>query len=309
MNSGSAPMGHGVLVAERSSSDVLNLIDLTEAALADAGPNADRLIEAPAFRSSRVAAVLVGLGGLAAVIAAGVLLGVPSAERHLRADVARHALPTSGKVIAEVDGRDVILRGEVASPADRQAIVDRVRARWGVEEVDASAVAVVRPAARRVTTKPSPPKRAATALVAGPTRTSTIPVSTTIAPDPGAPLRLKTELASLRRTSRLVFTKSSPELTSSSGPALDALAAAMRVNPAPVQVEAHTDASGDPARNAALSQLRAEAVREALISRGVDAGLLVAIGRGEASPIASNVTAAGRDRNRRVEFVVVEKPA
>ena len=71
-----------------------------------------------------------------------------------------------------------------------------------------------------------------------------------------------------------------------------------------VTVEGHTDSRASEGYNQELSQRRAETVRDYLISNGVDASRLTAVGRGENSPIASNSTEEGRRKNRRVEFVV-----
>lgn len=71
-----------------------------------------------------------------------------------------------------------------------------------------------------------------------------------------------------------------------------------------VLIEGHTDSQGSANLNQVLSQRRAEAVREALIQQGVDAGRLRAMGLGEDRPIADNSTAEGRGRNRRVEVIV-----
>lgn len=70
------------------------------------------------------------------------------------------------------------------------------------------------------------------------------------------------------------------------------------------RIEGHTDSRGSANLNQALSQQRAEAVRDALVARGVDASLLVAVGRGSDRPIAGNDTAEGRARNRRVEIIL-----
>ena len=61
-----------------------------------------------------------------------------------------------------------------------------------------------------------------------------------------------------------------------------------------LEIAGYTDNTGDAALNLALSQKRAEAVREALIKYGADADMLVAKGYGEADPIASNDTPEGR---------------
>lgn len=74
-----------------------------------------------------------------------------------------------------------------------------------------------------------------------------------------------------------------------------------------VRVEGHCDAKGSGAYNIKLSQRRSNAVRNYLISHGIEAGRLVAIGYGEAKPVATNDTAEGRAKNRRVEFTILEQ--
>jgi outer membrane protein OmpA-like peptidoglycan-associated protein len=82
----------------------------------------------------------------------------------------------------------------------------------------------------------------------------------------------------------------------------------INANPgASVLIEGHTDSQGSANLNQVLSQRRAEAVRDALIQKGVDGSRLRAVGLGKDRPVADNGTAEGRARNRRVE-VVVEKP-
>jgi len=72
----------------------------------------------------------------------------------------------------------------------------------------------------------------------------------------------------------------------------------------PIVIEGYTDAQGSESMNQELSQRRAEAVREYLERRGVPAGRLRAVGKGESNPVATNETAEGRASNRRVEIVV-----
>lgn len=71
-----------------------------------------------------------------------------------------------------------------------------------------------------------------------------------------------------------------------------------------VQVVGHTDNTGAAAYNQNLSARRANAVGNVLINNGVSPGRIVAIGRGEDQPIASNQTAQGRAQNRRVEIII-----
>jgi outer membrane protein OmpA-like peptidoglycan-associated protein len=71
-----------------------------------------------------------------------------------------------------------------------------------------------------------------------------------------------------------------------------------------IVVEGHTDSVGSDAANLKLSQERADAVRTYLVSRGVKADRITAVGKGETVPIADNKSAEGRANNRRVEIVV-----
>lgn len=69
-----------------------------------------------------------------------------------------------------------------------------------------------------------------------------------------------------------------------------------------VVIEGHTDSTGSRRYNVKLSQKRADAVRKYLISKGVSASKLKAVGYGPDKPIASNRTRSGQAKNRRVEF-------
>jgi outer membrane protein OmpA-like peptidoglycan-associated protein len=79
-----------------------------------------------------------------------------------------------------------------------------------------------------------------------------------------------------------------------------------------IRIEGHTDSTGSRAYNLDLSRRRAAAVVRALAARGVSAGRLEPVGYGFDRPVASNATALGRAKNRRVEFTILgeeEKPA
>ena len=87
----------------------------------------------------------------------------------------------------------------------------------------------------------------------------------------------------------------------------DLAAVAANLNKYPgstVAVIGHTDNTGSAAYNMDLSARRASAVANILIANGVAPGRIQAIGRGEDAPIASNLTAAGRAQNRRVDIVI-----
>ena len=74
-----------------------------------------------------------------------------------------------------------------------------------------------------------------------------------------------------------------------------------------VQVNGYTDSTGSAAINNSLSLMRANSVSNYLRVRGVDANRIVANGFGSSNPIASNATALGREQNRRVEIVLINR--
>ena len=105
------------------------------------------------------------------------------------------------------------------------------------------------------------------------------------------------------------FVFNSDQLTTPAQETLNDVAAALIGQPTlNVQIVGHTDSVGSPNYNRKLSQKRAAAVSQYLVSKGVSAGNLQATGMGPSKPIASNDTEEGRAQNRRVEFVVLNKP-
>lgn len=71
-----------------------------------------------------------------------------------------------------------------------------------------------------------------------------------------------------------------------------------------LQIEVHTDAQGMDTYNQRVSQQRADALREALVAAGITPDRIAAAGCGEVYPIADNLTAEGRAKNRRIELWV-----
>ncbi|MGW8309461.1 MAG: OmpA family protein [Thiogranum sp.] len=99
------------------------------------------------------------------------------------------------------------------------------------------------------------------------------------------------------------FRYDSYELTNDSRQVLSRVAGILKQHPdVKLEVAGHTDAQGNPDYNVWLSQMRAEAVRDYLLSEGVSSGNLLAKGFGGEQPIADNDTLAGLRSNRRVEL-------
>ena len=106
----------------------------------------------------------------------------------------------------------------------------------------------------------------------------------------------------------VLFDTGQASLKPGAGTTVDRLAQFMGDYPErSVRIEGHTDSVGSDETNQALSERRAVAVRDALVALGVDAGRIMTIGYGEARPIASNDTPAGRLQNRRIEIVVSDE--
>lgn len=107
--------------------------------------------------------------------------------------------------------------------------------------------------------------------------------------------------------SELRFPPGGATLPNAELPTLDRIAALLGDYPTlSLRIEGHSDSLGSADINKRLSAARAEAVRAALIARGVAPERLVAEGIGPARPLADNATAEGRARNRRVEVYVIE---
>lgn len=80
----------------------------------------------------------------------------------------------------------------------------------------------------------------------------------------------------------------------------------LRENPErKITIEGYTDNLGSDAYNRELSQRRANSVRDFLVQSGISADRITAGGLGEAYPVASNQTEAGRQENRRVQIIIV----
>jgi OmpA-OmpF porin, OOP family len=107
---------------------------------------------------------------------------------------------------------------------------------------------------------------------------------------------------------QIFFASSRAVILPRSYPLLDEVVAALKARPTMnVRVEGHTDSRGNAALNTRLSQARADAVRAYLAGHGVGQDRLEARGFGPSQPIETNKTAAGREKNRRVDFVITEQ--
>jgi outer membrane protein OmpA-like peptidoglycan-associated protein len=108
----------------------------------------------------------------------------------------------------------------------------------------------------------------------------------------------------------VLFATGKAEVAAGGMRSIDKLAEWLKKNPTRnLLIEGNTDNTGPEDFNLKLSQQRADAVRDALVSRGVGADRITTRGYGPKYPVVANDTAAGRQQNRRVEVVVLNEGA
>lgn len=104
----------------------------------------------------------------------------------------------------------------------------------------------------------------------------------------------------------VVFATGSAKIQPESFARLDSVVEYMTHKPsARIEVSGHTDNVGNPRSNLKLSEARAKAVKDYLVSKGIEGARIEAVGYGDARPVASNDTDQGRGRNRRIEAVEI----
>ena len=102
----------------------------------------------------------------------------------------------------------------------------------------------------------------------------------------------------------LEFETAKSSIKANSYPSLDKVAEMLRTKGFSLKLGGHTDNVGNATKNMALSKDRAESVKQYLVEHGANPSKIEAVGYGANQPIANNKTAAGRQKNRRVEFTI-----
>jgi outer membrane protein OmpA-like peptidoglycan-associated protein len=106
----------------------------------------------------------------------------------------------------------------------------------------------------------------------------------------------------------IYFETDSFSILPESKPELKNLVAFLTINPTlKVEIQGHTDNSGQSSKNLELSKMRAKSVKNYLVPKGIKRNRLQAVGFGESKPVATNKTKEGRKLNRRTTIKIVER--
>jgi outer membrane protein OmpA-like peptidoglycan-associated protein len=126
---------------------------------------------------------------------------------------------------------------------------------------------------------------------------------------PAPPPRVELREDKIEINEKIQFAHNASNIKDVSFSLLDEVADVIKKNPQikKLSIEGHASAEGDANHNKKLSDARAKAVQAYLVGKGVEAGRLTAKGFGVEKPIASNDTDEGREKNRRVEFNIIEQ--
>jgi outer membrane protein OmpA-like peptidoglycan-associated protein len=128
-------------------------------------------------------------------------------------------------------------------------------------------------------------------------------------PPPPAAKRVEVTADKIVIREKIQFDFDKATIKAESNGLLDEITSVVKDNPQlrKISIEGHTDSDGADAYNAKLSSGRAGAVMAYLVSHGIEPERLSAKGHGESKPIASNDDADGKERNRRVEFIITHQ--
>ncbi|MCH2109972.1 MAG: OmpA family protein [Polyangiaceae bacterium] len=127
--------------------------------------------------------------------------------------------------------------------------------------------------------------------------------------EPTPPPRVEIRDNKIEIHDKILFEVRKAEIREESFGLMEEIAEVLKKNPQikKVSIEGHTDSVGSDQYNQDLSDKRSKAVMQWLVDHGVEADRLEAQGHGETQPIADNETDEGKEKNRRVEFNILEQ--
>jgi outer membrane protein OmpA-like peptidoglycan-associated protein len=129
------------------------------------------------------------------------------------------------------------------------------------------------------------------------------------APAPVEPPRVEVRDNKITINEKIQFAYDKADILPASFGLLDEVAAVIMKHPhiKKIRIDGHASSDGEATHNMKLSQSRAKSVMTYLVGKGIAKAMLVSQGLGITKPIADNATEDGRERNRRVEFHIVEQ--
>lgn len=198
---------------------------------------------------------------------------------------------------ASADGQIITLNGIAPNQEAKQQAAEVVQQIDGVSDIK-----------NEITLTPFIPKQTSKENTADPDHTINNQLIETVQINNETKENCQQRFNDLLNNHSIKFQTASTQLSYSSLKLINSLSeVAQSCSKYTIIIEGHTDSIGDTQLNKTLSQLRANSVRDELITLGITADTLIAIGIGEDQPIADNTTDAGRKLNRRIEFKVEEK--
>ncbi|MFO7561858.1 MAG: OmpA family protein [Enhygromyxa sp.] len=126
---------------------------------------------------------------------------------------------------------------------------------------------------------------------------------------PPEPKRVEVTAAAIVIKEKILFEVDKAVIRPESFDLMNEITSVIKDNPRikKISIEGHTDSDGTAAYNRKLSQRRADSVMAYLVEHGVEAERLVAVGFGEDQPMVPNDSDENKEKNRRVEFIIVEQ--
>lgn len=139
--------------------------------------------------------------------------------------------------------------------------------------------------------------------------TTPIAIASPVPPPAPPPARVEVKADRIEINEKIQFELDKANIMEASHSLLNEITAVLNqhANIKKVDILGHSDSDGSDAYNKDLSDRRAKAVMQYLVGHGIDQARLSAKGLGESQPIASNDTVEGKEKNRRVEFLIVEQ--
>lgn len=126
---------------------------------------------------------------------------------------------------------------------------------------------------------------------------------------PPQPKRVEVTAAAIVINEKILFEVDKAVIRPESFDLMNEITTVIKDNPRikKISIEGHTDDDGKAGYNKKLSQRRADSVMKYLVEHGVEAERLVAVGFGEDKPLVENDSPENKEKNRRVEFIIVEQ--